>query len=53
MDRSPRLDGPSPFVGKVIQVFIDMDRMIGTDFESGLANLKPAAEHEPVESAPD
>ena len=28
----------------VMSVFVDMDRMIGRDFESGLANLKTAAE---------
>jgi hypothetical protein len=25
-------------------VFIDMDRMVGSDFEAGLASLKAAAE---------
>jgi hypothetical protein len=38
------MDGPTPFFGKIIHVFIDMDRMVGKDFESGLANLKTAAE---------
>jgi uncharacterized protein YndB with AHSA1/START domain len=36
--------GPAPFISKLIQVFISMDRMIGQDFEAGLANLKAAAE---------
>jgi uncharacterized protein YndB with AHSA1/START domain len=36
--------GPAPFISKVIQVFIDFDKMIGDDFEAGLANLKSAAE---------
>ncbi len=36
--------GPAPFVTKVMQVFCNMDTMIGKDFESGLANLKTAAE---------
>jgi uncharacterized protein YndB with AHSA1/START domain len=36
--------GPAPFISKVMQVFVDMDRMVGKDFESGLANLKAAAE---------
>jgi uncharacterized protein YndB with AHSA1/START domain len=36
--------GPSLFVGKVMGIFIDMDRMIGKDFEDGLANLKAVAE---------
>jgi hypothetical protein len=38
------MDGPSPYLGKVIGVFMNMDRMIGTDFETGLANLKTLAE---------
>jgi len=38
------MDGPTPYLGKVIGVFINMDRMIGTDFETGLANLKTLAE---------
>jgi uncharacterized protein YndB with AHSA1/START domain len=45
------MDGPSPFVSKVMQVFMNLDRMIGTDFETGLANLGTAAAHEPVRSA--
>ena len=36
--------GPTPFVSKVMQVFVSMDILIGKDFESGLANLKAAAE---------
>ncbi|MCL4764120.1 MAG: SRPBCC family protein [Burkholderiales bacterium] len=36
--------GPSPFVARLVGVFMDMDRMIGRDFEAGLANLKAIAE---------
>jgi hypothetical protein len=36
--------GPSPFVSKLMGVFVDMDKMIGKDFEAGLANLKAAVE---------
>ena len=36
--------GPSTFVTKLMSVFVDLDRMIGTDFEAGLANLKALAE---------
>jgi len=36
--------GPMPFVSKVMSVFIDMDTMIGKDFETGLGNLKAVAE---------
>jgi hypothetical protein len=36
--------GATPLLGKVMHVFINMDRMIGKDFEAGLANLKKAVE---------
>jgi Polyketide cyclase / dehydrase and lipid transport len=38
------MQGPMNYVSKVISVFCDMDAMIGKDFETGLANLKAAAE---------
>jgi uncharacterized protein YndB with AHSA1/START domain len=38
------MDGPAPFVSKVMQVFLNLDTMIGKDFEDGLANLKTLAE---------
>lgn len=37
--------GPSPFISKLMGVFISMDRMIGKDFELGLTQMKAAAEH--------
>ena len=36
--------GPSAFVTKVMGLFLDMDKMIGKDFEAGLADLKTLAE---------
>lgn len=36
--------GPSRFVTKVMQVFMNFDAMIGRDFEAGLANLKKLVE---------
>jgi uncharacterized protein YndB with AHSA1/START domain len=36
--------GPSPYLSKLIGLFLDMDKMIGKDFEAGLANLKALAE---------
>ena len=36
--------GPSPYLTKVIGVFMSMDKMVGKDFETGLANMKAAAE---------
>jgi uncharacterized protein YndB with AHSA1/START domain len=38
------MHGPAPFLSKMMQVFMNMDRMIGKDFEAGLANLKGLAE---------
>lgn len=38
------MHGPTPFMMKVMHVFINMDRMIGKDFEAGLANLKRLTE---------
>jgi uncharacterized protein YndB with AHSA1/START domain len=38
------MTGPSPFISKLMQVFMSMDRMVGKDFETGLANMKSAAE---------
>jgi len=39
-----RMHGPAPFMSKVMQVFINLDKMIGKDFEIGLANLKRLTE---------
>jgi uncharacterized protein YndB with AHSA1/START domain len=36
--------GPAPFMFKVMEVFISCDKMIGKDFETGLANLKTLVE---------
>jgi hypothetical protein len=33
-----------PDISKLMQVFFNMDKMVGTDFEAGLANLKAVAE---------
>ena len=38
------MHGPAPFVNKVMQVFMNLDKMIGKDFEAGLANLKRLTE---------
>lgn len=36
--------GPSPYISKLMGVFVSMDSMIGKDFEHGLTNLKVIAE---------
>jgi uncharacterized protein YndB with AHSA1/START domain len=38
------MHGPAVFISKVMQVFINLDHMIGKDFEAGLANLKRLTE---------
>jgi hypothetical protein len=38
------MDGSNTYMSKVMSVFVSMDKMIGKDFEHGLANLKTAAE---------
>jgi hypothetical protein len=39
-----RMHGPAPLMSKLMQVFMNIDTMIGSDFEVGLANLKRLAE---------
>ena len=38
------MSGPAPFMSKVMQVFMSFDKMIGKDFEDGLAKIKSSAE---------
>jgi uncharacterized protein YndB with AHSA1/START domain len=38
------MSGAQPFMFKVMSLFMSMDKMIGKDFESGLANIKTSAE---------
>lgn len=38
------MSGRQPFVGKVVSVFIDCDKMVGQQFEKGLAKLKGIVE---------
>jgi uncharacterized protein YndB with AHSA1/START domain len=38
------MDGRNTLMGKVFSLFMDMDKMIGKDFEKGLANLNTAAQ---------
>lgn len=38
------MSGPNTYMGKVMGIFINMDKMIGKDFEAGLANLKAITE---------
>ena len=38
------MHGPANLMSKVMQVFMSMDKMVGKDFEQGLANLKQLTE---------
>ena len=38
------MHGPSPLMFRVMQMVMSMDKMVGKDFETGLANLRKAAE---------
>jgi carbon monoxide dehydrogenase subunit G len=38
------MHGPAVFISKVMQVFMNLDKMIGKDFEAGLVNLKTVTE---------
>lgn len=38
------MQGKIPFIGKIMHLLVSMDKMVGRDFESGLANLKSIAE---------
>ncbi len=38
------MNGQSPYIAKLMGLFFNMDRMVGGDFEKGLASLKAKAE---------
>jgi uncharacterized protein YndB with AHSA1/START domain len=38
------MTGPMPYVSKLMTTFFSMEKMVGPDFEAGLANLKAIAE---------
>jgi hypothetical protein len=38
------MHGPAPFMSKVMGVFMNFDKLVGKDFEQGLANLKQLTE---------
>ena len=39
-----RMQGRNNFIAKIMHMFMNIDKMVGKDFEAGLANLKAAAE---------
>jgi hypothetical protein len=38
------MDGDNNFVGKAFGLFMNMDKMVGADFEKGLAQMKTVSE---------
>ena len=38
------MQGPVPFIGKIMHLIIDCDKMCGNDFATGLENMKAVAE---------
>lgn len=38
------MHGPNPFISKIMSVFVSMDKLVGPDFEKGLASMKTEAE---------
>lgn len=45
------MEGPNPFLNKVMGVLINMDNLLGKDFTAGLASLKTLAERQPSAAA--
>ena len=43
-DVSWTMSGPATFITKLMGIFVSMDKMIGKDFEEGLAKMKTVAE---------
>jgi effector-binding domain-containing protein len=44
------MEGKNGFMGRIMGVFMDMDKMLGPDFEKGLATLKGMAEQDHAEA---
>ncbi len=38
------MSGPQAFMGKVMSLFFNMDKIVGKSFEEGLADLKRVSE---------
>lgn len=45
------MEGRNDFIGKAFSLFMDMDKMIGKDFEKGLASMKGIAESQGTKTA--
>jgi hypothetical protein len=38
------MTGPSPFIARIMGLFMNFERLVGRDFEAGLANLRAVSE---------
>jgi len=38
------MHGPAPYLSKILCLLFDMEKMVGKDFEAGLASLKALVE---------
>lgn len=38
------MQGQNPYIAKLMGLVFNMDKLVGKDFETGLANMKAAAE---------
>jgi len=45
------ISGKQPYLGKLVSVFIDCEKMCGKQFEQGLADLKKLAEQKALQAA--
>jgi hypothetical protein len=46
-----KMSGPQPYLGKLMSVFIDCEKMCGKQFEQGLANLRKLSEQKSLQAA--
>ena len=45
------MHGPVPFIGKIMHLIIDCDKMVGKDFATGLENMKAVVERPQTSAA--
>jgi hypothetical protein len=45
------MSGPQPYLGKLMSVFVNCDKMVGKQFEQGLADLKKLSEQKTLQAA--
>lgn len=45
------MSGEQPYLGKLMNVFINCDKMVGKQFQQGLADLKKLAEQKAIQAA--